>query len=195
MRASLDGYVSQTAGVTASATTFGTTRSFMLTPTATPVDVPGNWDLTLEASPSCTTFPDVGRRRTYTAAIEQTGSSLLITLSGAQFAKDTSYYAPVGTLENQFRGHLIGNALTLTLTKSSDFYGTHYDLAEIISTTTQLQIVGNGTGTATSSTISGTLDGFFAVAPTGSTGSVSTCTAADHRFTFARHSATSGWRR
>ena len=195
MRASLDGYVSQTVGVAVSLSMFGTTQGFTLMSTATPVDVAGNWDLTLDASPSCTTLPDVARRRTYTAAVAQTGSGLTVTLSGAQFAKDTGYYAPPGTLENQFRAHLVGNAVALTIDKNNEFYGTHYDLEEIISATSQLQIVAKGTGTATSSTMSGTLDGFFAVAPTGSTGSVSTCTAADHRFTFVRHSATAGRRR
>jgi hypothetical protein len=199
MRASLDGYVSQTVGVTVASTsgTSGPTLNFTLTPTATPVDVSGNWDLTVDASPSCTTLPDVAHRRTYTAAIDETGSSLKVTLSGAQFAKDLGYYSNPGALENQFRAHLVGNAMALALITSTSFYYKimHYDFAEIISANTQFVIVGTGTGTATSSTISVTLDGYFALLTIGSAASVSTCTAADHRFTFVRHSATSGRRR
>jgi hypothetical protein len=196
MRASLDGYVSQTVGVTVVfSTSGGQNLGFMLTPTATPADLAGDWDLTLDSSPSCTTFPSAAQRRTYIAAIQQNGSSLIVSLSGAQFGKNTGYYAPPGTLENQFRAHLVGNAVALTVGTNGDFYGTHYDLAEIISANTQLVIVGKGTGTATSSTISGTLDGYFALITSGSGGAVPTCTAADHRFTFVRHSATSGRRR
>ena len=199
MRASLDGYVSQTVGATVASTsgTSGPTLNFMLTPTATPVDVAGNWDLTLDASPSCTTLPDVFHRRTYAAAIDETGSSLKVTLSGAQFAKDLGYYSNPAALENQFRAHLVGNAMALALVTSTSFYYkiVHYDFAEIVSTNTQFVIVGTGTGTATPSTISVTLDGYFSVLTSGSAPSVFTCTAADHRFTFARHSATSGRRR
>jgi hypothetical protein len=191
MRASLDGYVSQTVGATAVASSF---VNFALTPTTTPVDLAGNWDLTLDASSSCTTLPDVAHRRTYTAAIAQTGTSLKVTLSGAKFATDGSFYTPAGTLENQFRAHLVGNAVALTL-DTFNYYGTHYDLAEIISDNTQLLIVGKGSGTATSSTVSGTLDGYFEVFTSGPPVSAVTCTAADHRFTFVRHSATSGRRR
>jgi Carboxypeptidase regulatory-like domain len=191
MRASLDGYVSQTVDATASASK---SVNFALTPTTPPIDLGGNWDLTFDASPSCTTLPDVARQRTYTAAITQTGTSLRVTLSGANFAPDTSFYYAPGSVENQFRAHVVGNAIALTL-NTFNYYGTHYDLAEIIADNTQLRIVGKGSGTITSSTVSGTLDGYLAVFTSGSPPSGVTCTAADHRFTFVRHSATSGRRR
>jgi Carboxypeptidase regulatory-like domain len=192
VRASLDGYQSQTRSMTVSSSQ--PTLTFTLVPTTTQADLAGDWDLTFEASASCTTLVDVARRRTYIATLVQTGSALTVTLAGGQFAIDPSFYGPQG-FENQFRAHVLGNAVALTLATYA-YYGTHYDLAEIIPQNGVFTIVGKGTGTATSSTISGTLDGIFTL--TGSGGgsnspppTSSVCNAADHRFSFVRRLVTS----
>ena len=58
------------------------------TPSQPPAPIPdytGTYTLTITADGACTQLPDELKRRTYTANIEQTGSALRVSLSGADF--------------------------------------------------------------------------------------------------------------
>ena len=184
LRASLDGYQPDTRGMTV---TGGSPRlSFTLLPAIAPTDFSGAWDLTFDASPSCTSLIDVARHRSYVATISQKVSALTIRLSGAQFAPDPIF----GSLEDTFRARVIGDSVTIKL-DTYEYYGIHYDVGEVLPDHRVLTIVGDGTGAVAASTISGTLSGTFNVAGTVTVPLTSSCAAADHRFSFVRRSVTS----
>jgi hypothetical protein len=186
MRASLDGFESETK--TTNISPNQTRVSFTLKPLIPPADLSGDWHLTFDASSSCAMLPEIARRRIYTATVEQSVSALIIRLSGAEFAPDSAGF-PGGRM-NQFRGRVYRDSVTIKL-ETYDYYGTHYDLGEILPDRRVLTIVGDGTGTITASTVSGTLKGTFRVVDAGSTPGTTNCVAEDHRFSFVRRSVTS----
>ena len=65
---------------------FSSFVSFVLQPTAAPVDLTGNYLLTFAADPACGQLPNEFRTRTYTAAVRQFDrSSFMAALGGARF--------------------------------------------------------------------------------------------------------------
>jgi len=150
-----------------------------LRPVEAPRDLSGDWQLSIDASPSCGSLIDSARHRTYVATISQDVSNVAVRLSGAEFARDR-----FGDT-NRFSGRIVHDVISLNI-QSLDYYGMHYDLAEILSDGQTYIVVAKGTGAATASTISGTLEGTIRVDFAGQESS--SCTAADHHFTFVRPS-------
>lgn len=184
MRASLDGYESDMKATTIRGNQ--THVSFALTPLIKPADLSGDWQLTFEASRACDTLPEIARRRTYTAIIEQKVSALLVRLSGAEFAPDPAGF--LGGLMNQFRGRISGDSVTMKL-EAYEYYGMHYDIGEILPDRSLLTMTGILTGKATASTISGSFDGTIAILGA-SRIVIAGCDRPGHQFTFARRSTT-----
>jgi len=178
LRASADGYVSRSQTVNVAS---NMSLSFTLTPVVPPTDVSGAWQLTIDASPSCTGLGDIGRHRTYTAAITQNVAGLRVVLGGAAFERDPAY----GGAENIFYGRIIEKSVTLNLT-SFEYYGLHYDLAETLPDGAGIYTaVGTGTGTVNGGTIAIALSGTLTVT---AHNTPTTCVAADHRLTLVRAS-------
>jgi hypothetical protein len=187
LRASADGYVStsQTANVTSN-----TNLQFGLTPIIAPADASGAWQLTIDASRSCTTLVNAARHRTYTAAITQRITGLSVALSGAVFALH-SY----GGSENEFYGHVTQSSVTLNL-QPDFYYGDDYDLAEVLPDGGGVySAIGTGSGTLTGGTIVATLQGTISITNPSTGPSIPTaCVAADHVMTFVRAQSTTGRR-
>ena len=174
LRASANGFQSLTRDVTvASHTQIGTVALEAANP---PLDVAGDWVLTIEAAGSCDTLPDIARRRTYTARIAQKGTGVNVTLGGADFRPEM----------NLFYGRIIDDGVVLRLT-TYDYYGPFYDLAERIPPNLDYTVVGNATGRASTSSITTTLDGEIAVGPFAQVRS--SCVSSSHRLTFVRSTA------
>jgi hypothetical protein len=178
LKASADGYVSRSQTLNVNA---NTNASFTLTPVVPPADVSGAWQLTIDASPSCSALPDVARRRIYTAAITQNVAGLRFVLGGASFQPDPAY----GGGENIFYGRITESTVNVTLA-SYQYYGLHYDLAELLPEGAGIYTaVGTGTGSLNGSTIAITLAATLTVSGAGS----GACAASDHRMTLVRTSA------
>jgi hypothetical protein len=159
-----------------------------LAPARVPASMAGTWRLAFAASGSCT-LPEAARQRPYDATVDQNGSSVVVRLSGAAFAFDP---AGVGnSVENTFFGHVLDDALTIRLV-TYEYYGTHYDLGELIPNVGTYTVTGQGTATVSATTVSGLLDGTIALV--GTSGPPSRCAASDHRFTFTRATTTAARR-
>jgi len=186
IRASLDGYKPDVRTITV--TGYAPRFTFNLVPAIAPTDLAGAWDLTFDASPSCTSFVDVARHRTYIATIDQKVSALTVRLSGAKFAPDPGF-GP-GYFQDNFRARVVGNSVAIKL-DSYNYYGAHYDLGEVLPDSRVLTIVGDGTGQVNASTVSGMLTGTFSVASAELAPGTTNCSGTDHRFAFVRRSVTS----
>jgi hypothetical protein len=124
----------------------------------------GTYSLTVSAGP-CTgsqssSLPDEARSRTYTAVVEQEGAPLTVSLSGAEFiitsGRGDHFAGSVDPLDNVTFG--IGD---------SYYYGYYpdlFDLVERFTSTSALLVNGIVTAKATSSDISGNLNGLFLIA-------------------------------
>lgn len=186
LRASAEGF--RPTDVTQRILAHGTSLDFVLQPAGPPRTLAGEWTLTFQAAADCLSLPDAARRRTYRATIEQAGSSLAISLSGAQFALDSSRPP---SLQNSFRGRVMGEALTLVLTETVDYYyyyspSRRYDVAEQLASNSILTFVGTGTATATGSTFSsGSFSGAISVGPPFASAPTS-CARPNHQFSLTR---------
>jgi hypothetical protein len=187
LRASATGYVTRSQTTTVAS---NMNVSFGLTPSDPPVDVSGAWQLTIDASASCSTLPDAARHRTYAAAIAQNITGLTIELAGATFASHHSYSGA----ENTLWGRIIQSAVTLNLW-SDDYYGTvEYGVAEVLPDGAGTYTpVGTAGGTVDGRTISARLNGTISVI--NPSGPASACTATDHLLTLVRASTPTSRRR
>jgi hypothetical protein len=184
LQGSADGYQSSVQTVTVASPSVWV--KLTLRPAVAPDNVSGTWQLTIDASPTCSTLAVIARRRTYTATITQDVSALRIQLSGATFAPDPSDF---GATENTFFGRIIQDAVTLKL-DSYDYYGLHYDLGELLPGTGTYTVFGAGSGAASANAISVTLAAVIGLSGPNS----SACKAADHRLTFTRTDLRTGRR-
>jgi hypothetical protein len=150
IRASLSGYEDDTRSITVNANQ--TQVTFTLRPSVAPTNLSGDWQFTVETNPECDSIPEIARRRTYSATIDQEVSALVVRLSDAEFAPDP--FGLRGDRRNHFHGWVLGDSVVMKLT---DEY-TH-DIGEILPDGSLLTMAGNLTGTATASSISGSLDG------------------------------------
>ncbi len=180
VKASRSGYRSEEQSVTMSK---DRTVNLELQPTTAPAQMAGTYELTLTASSSCSALlPREARSRTYTARIEQSGATVEVSLSGADFVDTNGYYCRPGPADH-FTGVVRGNKAFFDLNAGGGFYSRDcFAVAERLSDTANLGIDGSGEGTISSSKISGTLDGVFQIFPD----SPSVCAAKNHRFTFSR---------
>lgn len=128
------------------------TLNIELAPLQKRADIAGAWDATIEASEQCTDLPASLRSRTYRAAISQRGSAIEIEFSGARFTNRT-----------RFDARLTGNDMTIDL---GFWDGPRAGLIEHVTPTQLVSISGYASATTDGSTIRGTLDGRYIVAPT-----------------------------
>lgn len=152
-RASKDGYVTATQGFSTSAPGGRPWLTFYLKPLAAPVNVAGDYSLTLVADPSCVELPDQLRTRTYSA-----------TITPATGTSDTSFRLAVtgtpvlGTL-NRVSIEVGGNTLGLWLDGGHD-----PTLVEQLGPNAYLAYSGLGWATvdrSASTTISGSFEGWI----------------------------------
>ena len=140
LRATASGHHSRTRDVTVNGSSnLGT---IVLDPLSV-IEVNGEWTLTIDAAASCTSLPDVARRRSYRASVQRTGTSVSVTVGEATFVSNA----------NWFWGRLNGDAIQF------DFTGYYSDFAvtERIDSTTTYSLGGQAAGRATASSITATL--------------------------------------
>jgi hypothetical protein len=163
--------------------TENTSADITMRPTVTPTDLKGTWTMTLTASPGCVPpFPADARTRSYTAAIDQTGTALKVDVT----APGLSTYRIDGTV--------IDRSLTLYLPIGDfyySFYGIrYYSLVEQFSSARFLAIGGTARGERTGNSVPGTLSGEFAIYGSGNGTSVGrrqvSCVRDDHGFSLSR---------
>jgi hypothetical protein len=143
LRASADGFRPTDVSQTVSAN--GASVHIVLAPAEAPKQLAGDWTMTFMAAGDCASVPDAARVRSYRAMIEQSGSSLRVSLSGAQFALDHNREP-----QSHFTARVIGETLTIVLSETwSMYYGTTWDVAELIDASTTLSFAGTGTAIAT----------------------------------------------
>ena len=116
MRATKEGYLDSTSSVFSSTITADAWVGFLLAPLAPPVDMAGNYTLTITADSACTGFPEDERTRSYEARLTRRAVGTLPantrfdgTVSGALFAPYSSaFFVGVAgdyvTLEHRRRG-------------------------------------------------------------------------------------------
>lgn len=157
LRISHDGFQTSTRQLTASA---HTTQNVPLVRSGSALDLNGRYTLTVAVNGSCQSFsssplPAELRRRTYTADVTQNGGDLLVSLSGATFAKSS------GGLGDHFRGTTTQNGALFQLGDywSFYYYGIYPDVAERMSDGTVLVIGGTASTTLSASGLNGTLGG------------------------------------
>jgi hypothetical protein len=175
---SRDGYVTQSKSVTMSEDRI---VDFELAPTSAPANIAGTYSLTFTASSACGSLPPEVSKRTYIAKIEQSGASVSVQLSGAEFIPLRDRRRTI--LSDRFDGRIKGRTVSFHLA-GYDYYGNFYDVAEHVGGNDYLAISGDADGTVTGKTISGTLKGafsFFTLWP-GQGEPVVACTADDHQF-------------
>ena len=137
IRVSKDGYAAATETGKANSTT-GTIWAFVvLDQLAQPVDVTGDYALTIAADSACAGMPDDVRTRTYAASIRlapdsgaQRGTSLTLTADGGSFLPNHGSFA-VG---------VAGNDVTFSI-----YYNEDFGLVERVAPGTFLAIQGMGT--------------------------------------------------
>jgi hypothetical protein len=182
-RASADGFLAT--DVIQRVAANGTNVDFILQPAGPTRGLAGDWTLTFQAAADCQSLPDAARTRTYRATIVQLGASLDFSLSGAEFAFDLNRPP---TLQNSFRGRVVGDLLTLVLTESLDFYYStpfRYDVAEQLGDNNVLAFVGTGVAPANGNVFSsGSFDGTISTGPFAS--GRTRCTRPNHQFSLAR---------
>jgi hypothetical protein len=176
LRASAEGFHSKDSVRTFSKHTDSV--SFTLDPSSRGRDLSGDWTLTFEAAADCATLFEAARVRSYRAAIAQTGASLRVVLSGANFVMDPIFPE---TPQNSFLGRILGDSLTITLTQ--DAYG-RFDVAEKVGLNEIYTVVGTGSGvfqsgTAMTGTFAGTIGG-------DTSGMWRACNRQTHRFSLER---------
>jgi len=184
LQAVKDAYLANTRDVSVTA---NQAVDFELRPIVPPLAIAGNYRLTFTASTRCASqLPDDARMRTYAALVNQDAVRILVNLAGAPFATE-----PRTGQGNYFFGAVRSNTVAFTI-GFDYFYYQLYDVVEQLAPTTYLTIGGAANGTATSTTIAGTLTGTFSVweAPNGfyasSRRGVASCNAPDHQFSFIR---------
>jgi hypothetical protein len=164
--------------------TENTSADITMRPTVAPTDLNGTWTMTLTASAGCAPpFPEDARTRSYTAAIEQSGTALKLDLT----APKLSTY--------RMDGIVIDRNLTLYL-PSDDFYYPfygirYYSLVEELAPARFLAVAGTARGQRNGNSVTGTLSGEFALYGTGNSTSVSrrqvSCNRDDHAFSLSRN--------
>jgi hypothetical protein len=124
-------------------------------PTAPPPQIDGTYTVRFDST--CPSLPIELRSRTYTASI--VGSpNMVVTLTGADF-----WTAPADGLLNRFTGQVLGNSVSLSV-----FWppGTQrWGFVERVGTDRYLEILGQGTGSITGSTIEGRLSAGIGYGP------------------------------
>lgn len=155
-----------------------------LPPAMSPINLSGEYQLTIEAAPACA-LPQEVRQRQYTATIAQDGAKLTVRLSGATFRPCYRGGPPA----DRFGGRVLyGSKVSFQL--GQDDYDCTHDVLEQITDTSFMQFIGTVTGAATERTISAELFGYFALleeprdgrAP----GTIAACTQALHSLRFRR---------
>jgi len=176
IRVSRDGYLSRVLQLSAEHQSLNVTLT-LSQPRST---VSGAYTLTVTADcriGSGSLAPEL-RERKYTAAIAQSGSDLTVTLSGATFQ--------VGNQRgNTFKGRVDSTRASFLLSFSPYNYWPP-DVFELLSDQTVLSVGGNAITTVSSTSLSGTLDGWF-TRRTGLFGNwLEGCYSANHGFTLTR---------
>ena len=153
-----------------------------LTLTRPRAEVAGNYRLSVIASDACSTLPEDVRVRSYDAVVEQSGPSLTVTLSGAQFLVES------GRTLNRFKGLLEPDRAVFTLASPTDFYYYYFytpDLFEVLAPGRNYVVDGTVVTPVTPNRLSGPLSGSIRVLSSRvSTSSV--CKATDHGFVLER---------
>jgi hypothetical protein len=127
-----------------------TVRDVSLTTTAAPLNLAGNWTLSLSASSPCSdSWPEAIRHREEPAEITETGTRLAF-----RFTSPTFQPAFAGTT-----GRIAGSEFSIAI--DFDDYYLEYGLLERPSPTDWVGVFGTGEGTGDQSTISGTFTGRF----------------------------------
>lgn len=154
-----------------------------LTPAAPRAEVSGAYRLSVFASDQCSNLPEDVRARSYDAVVEQDGPSLTVTLSGAHFLSER------GRTHNRFKGVLEPDRAVFTLgAPAVDFYSyydTGPDVFEILSPGRNYVMQGSAV-VPMPDRLTGTLSGTIRFLTSSRSTTASACSAADHRFVFAR---------
>ena len=157
LRITRDGYLPST---TQLSLTGHVTRNVSLIRTGSALDLTGRYTLTVNANGTCQSFGAPGlpadmTRRTYTADITQSGLDVLVTLSGASFAQNSS------GLGDHFRGTVNTTGATFRLNEYWNwyYYNIYPDVVERLPNGNMLVLDGTATTTASASGLSGTLNG------------------------------------
>ncbi len=125
------------------------TRDLSISPISSPVDISGQWTMTVTTSSACSAgWPAPARRREVPAAFTQNGTRLNVRFTGTQV---------VFPFTNT--GRIAGTSFWLAL--YYDTYYLDYGLTERISPTEWVGINGVFEGTATGSSIAGNFAGTF----------------------------------
>ena len=146
LRVSAPGYTTQDLQV---AVNGHGTRDLNIAPVSEPIDVSGNWTLTVTTSTACSdTWPAQARRREAAATVTQQGTRLTVRFPASA----------VFVYNNPAR--IAGTTFSMTL--FYDDYYLSYGLTERIGPTEWLGVTGDFTGTATPTLITGEFVGSFA---------------------------------
>jgi hypothetical protein len=153
VQVSKEGYDSLTRALTVTADDMVDFRDVVQS--GTPMAIAGAYTLSLNAS-ACTPYasaapPDEYRRRTYTAAVAQFGTRLVVTLGGADFAI-------VNGRGNQFEGRVQPDSVRFHI-QADYYYYSDFDLLERVGSDQLLTFYGDVLAAASPAGISGTLSG------------------------------------
>jgi hypothetical protein len=138
-----------------------TTRDFEIVPERDRTDLSGVYSLTIEAA-GCSHLLESARQRTYTAAVTQTGPALSVMLTGGDFiitsGRGDHFSGFVDPNDNAT--FVIGDPLVYSF-----YYGYYFggppDIAERLTPTIALAIVGNADARRIGSRVTGRLRGTF----------------------------------
>ena len=149
----------------------------------------GNYQLTISAASSCATgnrpLPEAARRRTYSATVTQDGARLTVTLGDADFIVTDGH-------GNRFFGYVDPDDLVTFPIGDAYYYyyySGHFDIVERLSNTSALAIVGTLSSRATSTSLSGTMNGALMVSSRSTppfTSFSSQCFSNSHQFEMLR---------
>jgi hypothetical protein len=124
----------------------------------------GNFSLTIVASGTCTTLPDVARSRGWKMGLVKAGSDVVASMQG--WSSPATVFS-----QTDLTGSATGSSLTLK--------GYIYDTVDGCATALCYQADGSIAATQSGNVINGTLNGVV-------TYEFTTCQAADHKVTFTR---------
>ena len=153
--------------------------NLVLTTGVPPADVEGTYRVTFTAAPSCQ-LPDDAMRRTYIAAIKQTGHRAIVTLSGAQF-----YGGDYCGAMNSADAEVHSNTVSLSN------YAGDCGIVELLSEKRFFSLWGTAELVVTESGLAGPFAGLVRIAPGPPDGSpastpTASCEAPDHQLVFER---------
>ena len=151
------------------------------------LDLRGNYEVMFAADAGCTDLPSAARTRTYVASFASSGpSAYLVTLSGADFARNSSYPD-----YNVLYANVVGDAGHVFF--SDPEIWEHLTRETDVSPQTDLVIIGDASGTLQGNVSHWAFGGTFTYCPTAEPGDYwecevpeIRCTSQNHQFTLTR---------